>query len=156
MFPVFGHQVFGSWTVYWDLKSKHSKFWNIQIFFIRFEMVQYKALVPIILKPDHSKSGSFVWISKWFLTKWQPFVRISNGWAFRFQIPFKIQTMCKPTSFWPFEIQTCPDFRFQLSLFLFCSMTVEEQNQFQETLSISQDDDTKIQACHLPIQWKSE
>ena len=43
---------------------------------------------------------------KWFLTIWQPFFKISNGRASRFQISFKIQTIWQPTSFWPFEIQT--------------------------------------------------
>ena len=27
------------------------------------------------------------------------FIQISHGWAFRYQIPFKIQTICNPTSF---------------------------------------------------------
>ena len=44
---------------------------------------------------------------KWFLTKW----RLSKDGASRFQIPFKIRTICNPTSFWPFKIQTNPDFR---------------------------------------------
>ena len=42
------------------------------------------------------------------LTKWQPFVRISHDWASRFQIPFKIRTICSPTAFRLFEIQTVP------------------------------------------------
>ena len=50
------------------------------------------------------------------LTKWRPFVRISNGWASGFQIPFKIQTICNPTCFGPFEIQTRSDFRSPLYL----------------------------------------
>ena len=48
------------------------------------------------------------------LTKWQAIVKISNGWAPGLQIPFKIRTICNPTSFWPFKIQTSPDFRFPL------------------------------------------
>ena len=36
---------------------------------------------------------------KYFLTIWQPFVWISNGWASGFQIQFKILTICKLTSF---------------------------------------------------------
>ena len=36
-----------------------------------------------------------------------------HGQASRFQIPFEILTTCNPTSFWPFEIQTCADFRSQ-------------------------------------------
>ena len=31
--------------------------------------------------------------------------------GFRFQISFKIPTICKPISFWPVEIQTSPCFR---------------------------------------------
>ena len=61
--------------------------------------------------PNHLKTGHFSPDFKLFLTRWMPFVTITNGLAFRFQIPFKIQTICKPTSFWPFEIQTCVDFR---------------------------------------------
>ena len=57
------------------------------------------------------KSGCFCPDFKWFLTKWQPFILISNGWAFRFQIPFKIRTKCNPKSFWPFEILISVDFR---------------------------------------------
>ena len=37
---------------------------------------------------------------KWFLTRWQPFVPISNTWASRFQIPFKIRIICNPTFFY--------------------------------------------------------
>ena len=61
--------------------------------------------------PKHSKSGSFCPDFKWFLTKWWPLDRISNGWASRFQIPFNIRTNPNPTSLWPFEIQTNSDFR---------------------------------------------
>ena len=66
-----------------------------------------------IWKPDHSKSGQFCPDFKWFLTKWRPSVQISNGWASIFQIPFENQTICNPTSFRPFKIQTCPDFRLE-------------------------------------------
>ena len=71
------------------------------------------AIVPTIRKPEPSKSRHFCTDFKWFLTKWRPFVWISNGWAFRFQMPFQIQTICNPTSFGPFEIQTRLDFRYQ-------------------------------------------
>ena len=57
-------------------------------------------------KLDHSKSGRICPDFKWFVTKWQQFVRISNGWASRFQIPFEIPTVCNLTSFRPFDIQT--------------------------------------------------
>ena len=42
----------------------------------------------------------FVWISNVFFTKWGPSVQISNGWAFRSQIRFEIQTICNPTYFY--------------------------------------------------------
>ena len=69
------------------------------------------ALVPTIQKLKHLNSGHFGLNFKWFLTKWRPFIRISNIWASRFQIPFEIQTIYSPTSFCRFEIQTSPDFR---------------------------------------------
>ena len=90
--------------------QKHLKNGHLMI---RFQIVQFlngwalaMSLVPNIWKLDRWKSGCFCLDFKWFWTKWQPFVRISNGWASRFQIPFKIQTICNPTSFWPFKIQT--------------------------------------------------
>ena len=43
---------------------------------------------------------------KWSIMQWQLFVRILNYWASRFQIPFEIRTICNPSSFWPFKIQT--------------------------------------------------
>ena len=52
------------------------------------------AIIPKFWKPDHSKSRHFCLDLKWFLTKWWPFVLISNGWTSRFQIPFKILTIC--------------------------------------------------------------
>ena len=36
------------------------------------------AMVPTIRKPDYSKSGHFCPDFKWVLTKWQPFVGISD------------------------------------------------------------------------------
>ena len=83
-----------------------------------------KAIVWPIWKPVHLKSGHFCPNFKWFLTKSQPFVQISNGWASGFQIPFEIQTICKPTSFWPSEIQTSPDFRSPLELDACCCCNV--------------------------------
>ena len=81
--------------------------------------VTYIAMVPGIWKPDHSKFGHFCLDFKWFLIKWLPFVQISNDCASRYQIPFKIWTICDPTSFWPFKIQTSTDFRSHLSLVQF-------------------------------------
>ena len=37
--------------------------------------------------------------------------QFSNGSASGFQMPFEIQTISKPNSFWPFKIQTSPDFQ---------------------------------------------
>ena len=34
---------------------------------------------------------------------WCQFVRISNGYANPFQIPFEISTICEPTSFQPLK-----------------------------------------------------
>ena len=82
--------------------------------------------------PKHLKYGLFEgWISNGSVLKWWGFsygysdfpgfqmffdqmaaiCLISNGWASGFQIPFKIQTICNPTSFRPFEIQISPDLR---------------------------------------------
>ena len=69
------------------------------------------AIVSTIRKPDHSKSEHFCLDFQWLLTKQRPFVWISNDRASGFQIPFKIWTICKPTSFWPLKIQTSPNFR---------------------------------------------
>ena len=74
------------------------------------------AIVPTITKPDHLNSGRFCLDFKWFLTKLRPFVRISNGWASGFQMPFKIQNICNPTSFGPFKIQTRSDSRSPLKM----------------------------------------
>ena len=70
-------------------------------------------------RPNHLKTGPFK--IRTFLSGFQivfdkmaPFVWISNGWASRFQILFKIWTICNPTSFWPFEDQISPDFRSSL------------------------------------------
>ena len=90
-----------------DLKSDHLKSWNIwnlDFFGGRISNGQDLAI-------NHSKSGCFFRILNGFLTKWRPFVRISNSWASGFQIPFKIRTSCNPTSFWPLKFQTNPDFR---------------------------------------------
>ena len=77
------------------------------------------AIVPTIWKPDQSKSGHFCPDFKWFLTKWCPVVWISNNWVSRFQIPLEIPTIgSNPTSFWPFKIQTCLDFRYPLRFIL--------------------------------------
>ena len=71
---------------------------------------QAKAL-DITCGPNHLKTGQFCLDFKWFLTKWQPFVQISNGWASSFQTPFEIQTIYKPTSNLPFKIHVSLNFR---------------------------------------------
>ena len=90
---------------------KSGNIWNLGFLKIGFQTVQFSK-GPTIQKQDHSKSRHFSLDFKWFLTKWWWFVWISNGWASRFQ------TICKPTSFWPFKIKTCPDFRFLLYLYI--------------------------------------
>ena len=65
----------------------------------------------LIWKPGHSKSGLNCPDLKWWTQNGGSFGRFSNGWATRFQIPFKIQTVCKPTSFWPSKTWTSPNFR---------------------------------------------
>ena len=94
--------------------------WNPYFFKIKFQMVHVNlwisnqiltTVVQTIQRLHHSKSGRFCLDFKCFLTKRQPFVQISNVWASWFQIPFEIQTICKPTSIWPFKIQTNPDLR---------------------------------------------
>ena len=58
-------------------------FWRLDFKLSGFSIVlrdHYVVLVPTIRKPDI-------------------FVRISNGWASGFQVPFKIWTICNPTSF---------------------------------------------------------
>ena len=95
-----------------DLKSDHLKsgnIWNPDFLKVGFQMVRFSNGRALAI--NHSKSGRFCPDFKWFLTKWRPFVRISNGWASGFQIPFEIQTICNPTCFGPFEIQTRSDFR---------------------------------------------
>ena len=54
-----------------------------------------------------------IWTFSWFqmvLTKWRPFVQISIGWGSGLQICI----ICN--HFWPFEIQTGPDFKSPLYL----------------------------------------
>ena len=100
-----------------DLKSDHLKsgnIWNPDFLKVGFQMVRFSNGRALAI--NHSKSGRFCPDFKWFLTKWRPFVRISNGWASGFQIPFEIQTICNPTCFGPFEIQTRSDFRSPLYL----------------------------------------
>ena len=75
-------------------------------------------------KPDYLKSLHFCQDFKWFLTKWHPFVWISNGWASGFQIPFKIQSICNPAFFWPFEIKTYPYLRSPLYLDTRCNLNL--------------------------------
>ena len=92
-----------------DLKSDHFKWSGFQM-----------AIVPTIRIRGHSKSGRFCPYFKWVLTKWGPFLQISNGWASGFQIPFKIRTIWNTNSFQPFKIKTSPEFRSPLYLHETC------------------------------------
>ena len=58
--------------------------------------------------PNHLKTGTFK--IQTFLSRFQMFFdkmvainQVLNGWVNRFQIPFKIRTICNPTSFWPLK-----------------------------------------------------
>ena len=57
------------------------------------------------------------------------FFQISNGWAFWFQIPFKIQTIHNPTSLQPFKIQTNSDFRSTMHILFEVSSRFTGQSQ---------------------------
>ena len=112
-----------------DLKSDHSKsgnIWNRDFLKVGFQMVRFSngwalvialAIVPTNQKPDHPNSYGL----------WQNCVHLSrflNGWASRFQIPLKIWTICKPTFFRPFKIQTNSDFRSPLYTYLLTSSLI--------------------------------
>ena len=109
-----------------DLKSDHSKIWKHLksrlceghiangLVFIEGTAIVI-AVVPNIWKPDHSKSGMFPRYYMLF-SRMAAISHISNGLASRFQILFEIQTICKPISFWPLKIWTCPDFRSPLCM----------------------------------------
>ena len=78
-----------------DLKSyllKSRNNCNLDVYKVEFKIAM--AIVPTIRKTDHTESGHFCQGFKWFLTKWRPFAHIVNRWASRFQIPFKIWTIC--------------------------------------------------------------
>ena len=94
-----------------DLKSNHLK---SGLFEGRISNGRAIAMAIAIRKLDHLKSRWFCPDFNWFLTKWWPFVWISNGWASRFQILSKSRPFATQPLFWPFEIQTSPDFRSQL------------------------------------------
>ena len=98
-----------------DLKSDLSKsrnIWKTNFLKIGFKMVHFSkdwAIAFLRCGLNHLKTKPFKiqtflsGFSNGFLTKWRLFVRNSNGWAYGFQIPFQIQTICKQTtSFWPF------------------------------------------------------
>ena len=74
--------------------------------------------------PNHSKTEHFCPDFIWFLTKWRPFVWISNGWGSGFQIRFQILTICNPNSFQSFKIQTSLHFRSPL----YCFQLLENNN----------------------------
>ena len=64
-------------------------FWRLDFKWLGFS---YGYSSPNHSKSDHSKSRRLCPDFKWFLTKWQSFVQISNGSASGFQIPFEIRT----------------------------------------------------------------
>ena len=66
-----------------DLKSDHSKSrhsGNADFLKMRFQMVHLSKghAIANIWKLDHLKSGHFGQYFKWFMTKWRPFLWISN------------------------------------------------------------------------------
>ena len=99
--PESGHFCLGfKWWYNGDLKSEYLQSGNIYNFFYLGTLCGVHLFGPL-LWPIYFCLGF-----KWFLSKWPTFVWISNGWAFGFQISFKIGTICKPTSFWPLKIST--------------------------------------------------
>ena len=84
-----------------DLKSDHLKsrnIWNLDFIKIRFQMVWFlKGWSQPFTNQTVQTPNMFVCISNGF---WQNSCHLS-----RFQIPFEIRTVCKPTSFWTFKIQ---------------------------------------------------
>ena len=90
---------------FWTIKSfglfqysGYPTIWNTDFLKVGFQMVQFSncqalavaiAIVPTIQKPDHSKSKHFCPDFKWFLTKWLPFVLISNGFGFQISDPIQ-------------------------------------------------------------------
>ena len=74
--------------------------WNPDFLMVRFQIVWFSNVRALpIHHLYHSKSGHFCLHFKWFLTKWWPFVWISNGWASRFQTPFQIGPCSTQTLF---------------------------------------------------------
>ena len=95
-----------------DLKSNHLKSgtnWNPDFLKVGFQMIRFSNSRALAI--NHSKIWTFLSGFQMVFDKMAAFVRISNGWASGFQIPFEIQTICNPTCFGPFEIQTRSDFR---------------------------------------------
>ena len=95
----------------WNLSIQNPETFEIRTFW-RSDFKWSGFSYGYIYSPNHWKTGPFkIWTFmtrfQWFLTKWWPYVRNSNG----FPITFEIQTICNPTSFQPFEIQTSQDFR---------------------------------------------
>ena len=89
-------------------------FWRSDFKCSGFQMVGLQLI--LLLQSWPFKIRTFLSGFQMLFDKWQPFVQISNGWASGFQIPSKIRTICNPTSFWPFDIQTSPNFIFLLHL----------------------------------------
>ena len=82
-----------------DLKSDYSKSRLFEDWISNAQVFKGLGYSFYSLGPNYLKTRHFCLDFKWFFTKWWPFVLILNGWASGFQIPFKIWTICKPTSF---------------------------------------------------------
>ena len=107
------------------------------------------AIAPTIRKPDHLKSRHFCKDFKWFLTKWPLFVRILKGWVSGFQILFKIQTICNPTSFGPFEIPTVLLFISLQTHFKICEKNISSSNESRSNRQAYGDDPNSRSFCSM-------
>ena len=126
------------------IKLKSGNIWNLAFLKVRFSFGY--SYSPNHLKTGSFKNGHFCLNFKCFLTKGRPFKWISNGWASWFQIPFKIPTICNPTSFWPFKIQTSLGFRSPLCLFSLSSNETCLVKKHEKNIS-------KIWICWIVPVW---
>ena len=106
-------------VVIWNMTIWNLETFKILTFWIsNFKWFGFQRVRPFdnwtIQNPD-----SFIRISNGFY-KMGPLVRISNCQASRYQTPLETCTNCKPTSFWPFQTQKCPDLRSPLFSDLLC------------------------------------
>ena len=95
--------------------SKSRNIWNLDFLKIRFQVVRFRVRPQLW---SHSfeinlKSGHFCLDFKcFFFTKWQPFVWISNGWAFLHKFHWKILTLA---GIWTRELPGTKPICYQLS-----------------------------------------